>query len=933
MSRILITDPFPVRPSGVPPDVLVITPHHSVAASLGVPSKSLRTWAKKILRQNSIGIASPMTASMALKASVQEIVGGRETAATARNMREMLGAILRSGIDVEHLGEIGSGRVRPLARVAREYVRRLKNVGLVDSEAVLVEARRLSNADQQMVLIYGYFRARQLGARPEEIEFIDRFAGDGSIYYLPCGNERIFRVNHEWRDRLVASGWEIRNAEVVVNNELKHGQDLAAAFAGFTLNREKDLPDASMQPPPALAYASIEAEVRGTLSRAKRAVLGGTSPDKIAIVCRDPAAYVHVIASVSREFGLAVEMEHLVPLRDTSFGAFISLLLDVKVSSGAEDVDRTNTIAEAAKASGSLANPFLPFDDDVHDDRGDFIFETTARLLRHPFGPGIPEDKWAEARRRRCKGFAAWVEQCPQIECMRSAQKLTTRAWVEWLKAVCFGWQVRGKDKAGKNAAELLAFNTFFESLDEFARHEKANAQSFDHFAAAVYEILADASTPFQPTAGGIAMHQPNTIVGGEFEQIFVIGMAEGVLPAPVIENSVIDFYERKQLLEKGIEFENPQEIPRWEALSFYFTLLAAKGGITFSYPRFADGQEQLPSPFFDRTGLKPTEEREVFVSSAEEFRRVFLPDGFSHTEDTVLAAARRQFAIEASRESDAVPDEYDGVIGVSFDSPNRRWSASSLTKIGSCPFKWFAERALRLGSPDEAETDLPANIKGSLYHKTLEIAVRKAMNSADVRTAVLDVLEEAFAEAELSGNISIEFVANWDLRRSEHLEKLRFAIRSEPFIGEGSRVVAIEKEFESEWHGLKIRGKLDRIDETPRGLMAVDYKTGSYTGRVKDEYGELNIDLQLPIYSQAALPSLYPGQAITNGIYLRLAKGKAEKERPVELERFAASVRSILSEGRFAVDPDVEQKACKFCDYDPVCRRGPRLARKTQLK
>jgi ATP-dependent helicase/DNAse subunit B len=298
-----------------------------------------------------------------------------------------------------------------------------------------------------------------------------------------------------------------------------------------------------------------------------------------------------------------------------------------------------------------------------------------------------------------------------------------------------------------------------------------------------------------------------------------------------------------------------------------------------------------------------------------------------------VLASARRHFAVEERRESNAPPDEYDGVIGINFDSANRKWSASALTKIGSCPFKWFAEKVLRLGTPDDAETDLPPNVKGSLYHKTLEIAVRKAMDAADIRTAVLDVLEEAFAEAELSDNISIEFVANWDLRRSEHLEKLRFAIKSEAFIGEGCHVAAIEKEFEAEWHGLKIRGKLDRIDETPHGLMAVDYKTGSYTGKVKDEHGELTIDLQLPTYSQAALPSLYPGKAITSGIYLRLAKGKAEKEKPVELERFAASVRSILREGRFAVDPDVDQKTCRYCEYDPVCRRGPRLGRKKQLQ
>jgi len=41
------------------------------------------------------------------------------------------------------------------------------------------------------------------------------------------------------------------------------------------------------------------------------------------------------------------------------------------------------------------------------------------------------------------------------------------------------------------------------------------------------------------------------------------------------------------------------------------------------------------------------------------------------------------------------------------------------------------------------------------------------------------------------------------------------------------------------------------------------------------------------------------------------------------------ALVRRHLMEGRYPVEPDVDQKVCGTCPFDLVCRRGPRLSRK----
>jgi len=293
------------------------------------------------------------------------------------------------------------------------------------------------------------------------------------------------------------------------------------------------------------------------------------------------------------------------------------------------------------------------------------------------------------------------------------------------------------------------------------------------------------------------------------------------------------------------------------------------------------------------------------------------------------MAFAHHQLDVEKSRESDAPPDKYDGVI----DMPIRRnsWSASSLAKIGSCPFKWFISDVLMLREPEEAETDLPPNIRGTLLHKALEIASGKSLGTSFVRAVILESQEEAFAEAETL-HTSLSLITNWRLRRTEQLKKLERAITSDEFIDDGSVIVATEKEFVVEFAGMKIKGWLDRIDKCADGkLLAVDYKHGSYLGKVKDENGQLSVEIQLPIYSTIALPALFPDEPVAGGRFFHVSDGKVTKGKDVDLENFLSRIKQLLEQGRFAVDPDLKRDACTYCDYPAVCRVGNRVELKRE--
>ena len=890
MSRYLITEKVPVRPRSVPPGVKVIAPNPSIGRLLGVSTTTLHEHAKRLLFKSGLAVASSIKAGAALRAAVQTVVQGSDASAVAAHYREMVGAVLRSGVNLHALSSSGSRQAEMVGRIASRYVDILKGNSLVDSDAALSTAVRLNLVRPQNVLIYGYFRARGLHTRPEEIEFIDRLAGDGSTFYLPCGDAPLFFQNRECVALLKERGWEVKTPGRAFL-DLSGAAPRAFSDGGGNRNDVESEVES-------LEYPSLESEVRGTLARAKAAAIGGIPMGEIALVCRDLDLYVPTIIATAREYEVPGEIDHGAPISDTAFGEFISLLIETS---------KTDDDAEAVE-------------------RGAFSYESTLRLLLHRFGPGLTDAQRSMVYNRRPVGLERWKAIVPEIEALEVASPQDSAAWVAWLDGVINLWNVASSE-AVQPDLDTTSRDMFFEALAELLLDYGDRAVSFAEFTRVAADVLAHIKIPLHSEDGGIRVVSPNEVVGCEFQHLFVMGMAEGLLPAPAVDSNVVDYYERNRLRERGICLEDALEVPRWEALTFYFTLLASSGRITLSYPKFIGEVERLESSFFKRLGVEPSRSRDEYVSSIPEYRRAYLLDDSLDGTDEVLTAAFHQYKVESRRDSDQPPDEYDGRIGIPIK--RETWSASSLSRIGSCPFKWFAQDVLRLNEREEANTDPPPAMRGRLMHKTLELAVRRVGSSDDLRWGVLAVLEEEFAKAEATES-PLTHVANWDLRRDEQLAILRTAIASEHFMADGASVVGTEKRFRAEFRGLTVTGIVDRIDRLPDGrLVAVDYKSGAYISRIKDQDGYLKIDIQLPIYAEIASPSMFPESVCAGGQFLHLSIPKVTRGKEADLESFFAHVKSLIDEGNFAVDPDIKRDACKFCDFDIVCRTGTRLIRK----
>lgn len=862
-------------------DLLAILPNRQAARSLAVPYRSLEGLAARIVERDGLHVASKLVARRLLARAVATRGGSDDPAGLARAVESTLRELLRAGVDDEALRAMPNGRLNRLGDIAAAYRRLLRKEGLIDAAELLWRAAERATA-RAPLHVSGFPRLPAA-----EREFLDAVAAAGSVVQLPVADGSLFEENREAVTELRARGWRVEAADEASTGL---GDRLARRFLSGTASGSLG-DDPGVNRISVLAYPDVDAEARGTLAAVKALLTSGTTADRIAVVARNEEAYGPTLLAVADEFGVPLRALYRVPLAETRFGHWIASLLEVTAT--------------------------------------DFPFEETARLLSHPLAAALDPDGWREVRESRLSGAEGWRRFLPAL----------AEAWPQSAPREDFARRLlRLLDTLGirKNALhwprEAVSFHTFTEELRALPEPQREIA--FDTFAGEVTELAAVLTVPTRPGRGGVELHTPLSLFGAQFDHLFVLGAAEGTLPSPIRPDPLLDPFEREELQTAGQRVESVSSAARREELSFWALLQSVTSRLTIGYPRLVGRSETLPSPFLARLGLVPEKPSPRPVCSPAELRRASLPftdDSDPETEDLVLANARHAHRVEAGRESEAPHDAYDGIAGLPYRPPPNGLGVSRFIDLASCPFKFFAASVLYLQQPEEGPEDLDASLRGRLYHLVLQLALERARGRQDPREAALAALDEAFAEAETE--LDLTSLPTWNLEREGHLITVRRAIEGEGFIREGALVRELETEFEANWRGLPVRGRVDRIDTLDEGLALVDYKSGgSVSNLAKDAQGKASVDLQLAIYREAAADELAPGDPVSEALYYSVVKGRplsvtAASEE--ELHRISSQARAAWREGAYPVEPDLQGKACKYCDFDALCRTGPRLERK----
>ena len=134
------------------------------------------------------------------------------------------------------------------------------------------------------------------------------------------------------------------------------------------------------------------------------------------------------------------------------------------------------------------------------------------------------------------------------------------------------------------------------------------------------------------------------------------------------------------------------------------------------------------------------------------------------------------------------------------------------------------------------------------------------------------------------------------------------------------ANVVAVERPFVFAMGELRIRGRMDRIDQTADGAVIVDYKSSDVRDQRKADERARN-SLQLQVYAMAheaetaQLPNQMQLHFLDSGVVGHAAPDAARIDKARAKLRLAADG---IKEGRF--DPKPDLVACGYCPFRQIC-------------
>jgi CRISPR/Cas system-associated exonuclease Cas4 (RecB family) len=274
--------------------------------------------------------------------------------------------------------------------------------------------------------------------------------------------------------------------------------------------------------------------------------------------------------------------------------------------------------------------------------------------------------------------------------------------------------------------------------------------------------------------------------------------------------------------------------------------------------------------------------------------------------------------------------------------------SPTSLENYSACGFKYLCRSLFRLSivqEPEEREMMDPA-ARGTLVHEVLDRffkeakqqgrpEVRERWTAAD-RERLLAMAAEEFELARTRGITGLDVYGRHETR-TIRADLERFLDEDDMFRAETGAVPEKFEEAipESEIAGVRLRGRVDRIDITPDRARAwvIDYKTGS-PREFRDGKGDPLLGgrkLQLPTYL-AAVPDVRGARAL---YWFITRKGEFERVEyeptPDDQARFQATLQAIVKgirAGSFPAFSGEENEFwgafenCSYCDYTRICSR-----------
>jgi len=251
-------------------------------------------------------------------------------------------------------------------------------------------------------------------------------------------------------------------------------------------------------------------------------------------------------------------------------------------------------------------------------------------------------------------------------------------------------------------------------------------------------------------------------------------------------------------------------------------------------------------------------------------------------------------------------------VLKGNYDFTAHPLSASSLKSFLTCRRQFYYRYIVHL-----QQHELPRDMSqerdiGNALHSALEnlYAQRDGFSSAvEIKTHLRGLWENQPCDDPLERHMKRLWLEKLDPFYENEAE--RFA--------SGWRVLHREKESSAEIEGIRLIGRIDRIDERNGQLEVIDYKSGKFPDTGKEPKEE-DTDFQLSVYSFLAASF---GEVAFCGYY-DLGRGELMREQFLEAknERLREILRIMASQTEWEWDMCEDLSRCRYCPYVYLCSR-----------
>ncbi len=401
------------------------------------------------------------------------------------------------------------------------------------------------------------------------------------------------------------------------------------------------------------------------------------------------------------------------------------------------------------------------------------------------------------------------------------------------------------------------------------------------------------------------------------FENIYLIDINEGILPAINSNDSLIPFAVRKGL---GL----PTYLDSDKIAEYYFETLL--NGAKQAHIFFIENDEMGKSRFIEKI-LWHKQKRDT-------------------TKDDKSYIKPIQYRITLKN---PVPQAINKTERIMELLRNFRFTASSLDTYLKCGIAFYYSYVLNIRQKEDISGEIEKSDIGIFIHKVLRNFFMK-IKGQSLSKKTLDIkkmksLLESMYLSEFGNDISgAVYLIKKQIqsRLIDLLEKYYIPISQKCPI----KVLETEYKISTKINGYLFEGRIDSIEERDKKTVIIDYKTSASENYYRIKFKKLNIDerdswqdaigsLQLPFYmliysedKKIDIPKL-------NAMFLLLGKNEISEE--IELP-FSDDENSIIDNYEAIKDvifhllseindisltfspPKDLKKACQFCDYKNLC-------------